>query len=237
VRWFLATDHKVFSVDNAIASDMDYSDLDPTIWMVQWTDGKGEIEKQIDKNTNDNGLRETFIDVIPYVPYFQQFLERVKFLKLPQAKKVQIDLIHQIFDSKRQAPFHYPVAAGDYWWDATDATLFSSTAAGLQNTIATLNTLIDKVNALAASINSGDSSLIAQINARIVAPGDALTTAHNSTINTIASNIYQPLFYFVEHFNYLLESDRHWWRTSVGTHSRIATIREHSRWSWYCLGT
>ena len=181
MRWWLNTDHKAFAVDNAVVKGMDFSALPPELWMVQWQDGKGEIENQIDKDTNDNGLRENFIDVVPYAPYFQDFLRLVPYLTLPQAKKVQIDLIRQIFESKRQAPFHYPIAAGDYWWDATDETLFSSTIPAIQNATNSINQVIAALNAAIAHINSNlvgiinqnagyGNTLVAQVNSNVVAP-------------------------------------------------------------------
>jgi hypothetical protein len=136
MRWWLNTDDpQIFAVDNASVSGMDFSTLPINSWMVQWTDGKGEIENQIDPNTNDNGLRASFIDVTPYASFFQQFLTLLPGLTLAQAQKVQTDLIKQIFESKRQDPFHYPVASGDYSWDASDEALFSSHGAQLQNNL------------------------------------------------------------------------------------------------------
>jgi hypothetical protein len=214
VRWWLTTDPpRVFSVDNAAVKGMDFSALAPDIWMIQWTDGKGEIERQNDDGENLNGLRETFIDVIPFAPLFQQFLQliKAKALLLPQAKKVQVDLIREIFEGKRQAPYHYPVAAGDYWWDATDETLFSSTAAGLQNAIASINAIAARLNSVIPALNANDASLATQataikdtiasymnayivgagnnlvneINAWIVGPANASITATNGIINGI----------------------------------------------------
>lgn len=203
MRWWLNTDHKAFSVDNASVKGMDFSTLDPAIWMVQWQDGRGEIEHQVDQDTNDNGLRENFIDVTPYAPFFQQFLAKCPRLTLTQAKKVQIDLIRQLFESKRQAPFHYPVAAGDYWWDATDETLMSSTVAAIQNATASLNQVITALNSVVAHYNSNfvgiinqnasySNTLVAQINSAIVnainstmVPQiNAIADAHNNTLNT-----------------------------------------------------
>ena len=92
-------------VDNAAVKGMDFSALlrQPDLWMVQWTEGKGEIERSRSMrttSTNLNGLREQFIDVMPYAPFFQQFLTlmQAQGLLLPQAKKVQIDLIDEIFE-------------------------------------------------------------------------------------------------------------------------------------------
>ena len=187
MRWWLNTDPpQIFSVDNSAVRGMDFSALDPDVWMVQWTDGRGEIERQDANGNNLNGLRETFIDVIPYCPLFQQFLTllKAKGLLLPQAKKVQIELVVEVFNSKRQAPFHYPVAAGDYWWDATDETLTSSTAAGLQTATATLNALIDKVNELVSAINA---NVVAGVNARVVAPGNSVIVQANSAYAVIVN--------------------------------------------------
>jgi hypothetical protein len=196
VRWWLNTDEPcIFSVDNASVSGMNFSILTPDIWMVQWTEGKGEIERQTADGKNLNGLREPFIDVTPYAPLFQQFLTlmQAKALLLPQAKKVQIDLINLIFDSKRQAPFHYPVAAGDYYWDATDATLFSSTVPAIQNTIAKVNEIIARLNtqfpaldsadaAVIGQVNSADGSIVSQVNSSIVTAGNTTSSAVNSNV-------------------------------------------------------
>jgi len=192
VRWWLTTDPpQVFSVDNAAVKGMDFSTLAPDVWMIQWSEGKGEIERQSDDGENLNGLRETFIDLTPYAPLFQQFLQliKAKALLLPQAQKVQVDLIREIFESKRQAPFHYPVAAGDYWWDATDATLFASTAAGLQNVTATANAL---VTALTKLINDINAHLSDVINTSIAPVGNQLVTDTNATIDGIRTGIVNP---------------------------------------------
>lgn len=213
MRWWLNTDHKRFSVDNAVVNGLDFSSLDPSIWMVQWTDGKGEIERQdVVADTNDNGLRETFIDVTPYAPLFQQFLALCPLLTLPQAKKVQIDLIGVIFDSKRQAPFHYPVAAGDYYWDATDATMGSSMVPAIQNLTVTLNSLIAKVNAVVAALTSQINGQIetidiqgnnwaVNVNNNIVNPGNNGYSYINTIFGEITNNIVTPGNLIKDHLN------------------------------------
>jgi hypothetical protein len=176
MRWWLNTDHGQFSVDNASVADMDFSTLPADVWMVHWIDGKGELERQVDATTNDNGLREPFIDVVPYAPFFQQFLTKLPMLTLVQAKKVQIDLIKQIFESKRQAPYHYPVASGDYSWDASDEALFSSTGAQLQSTLALSSTVAELINRDVSLAADGDA-LVTFVNNKIVGPGtDTLST-------------------------------------------------------------
>jgi len=196
VRWWLNTDHKAFGLDNASVQGLDFSALDPDIWMVQWTDGRGEIERQdIDANENLNGLRENFIDVMPYAPLFRQFLQLTPDLSLEQAKKIQIELVNTIFDSKRQMPFHYAVAAGDYWWDASDASMGAATIPSIQNintslnnTIAQVNAILNHLNSVISLINSGVSavgnSLAVQINQSIVdATNNALNTVNGLFIN------------------------------------------------------
>jgi hypothetical protein len=107
-------------------------------------------------------------------------------LLLPQAKKVQIELINEVYNSKRQAPYHYPVAAGDYYWDATDSTLNSSTAAGLQSAIATVNALVDKVNAMVAAINA---NVVVGVNTGIVNSGNSVINQANANFSNVISGI------------------------------------------------
>src|SRR5262245_49494088 len=180
---------------------MDYSDLlasEPDLWMVHWTEGKGEIEYLVpdtDTPTNDNGLRESFYDVTPYVPLFDQFLERIPRLTLDQAKKIKIDLIKQLFESKRQMQFHYPIAAGEFWWDATDGSLYASTAGGLQSTTVKVNELAAKLNALVNLINQYVAD---GVNTGIVPVGNATVSQVNSIVvngvNAGLINSLNPIF-------------------------------------------
>ena len=204
MRWWLQTNPPyLMSVDNASVSGMDFSALlatMPDLWMVQWTEGKGEIERiEFDEHneaSNLNGLREQFIDIMPYAPLFQQFLTKLqaKALLLPQAKKVQVDLIREIFESKRQAPFYYPVAAGNYYWDATDESLFSSVIPAIQNATAKLNEVLAALNAAVAHVNANivaiinqnaglGNGLIGLINSQLVAEVNAfVVTPHNNSL-------------------------------------------------------
>lgn len=196
------------SVDNASVKDMDFSELiidEPDLWMVQWQEGKGEIERQVvidgsgDGDLNLNGLRETFIDIIPYCPLFQQFLTKMKdkALLLPQAKKVQNDLITEVFNSKRQEPYYYKVASGNYgYWDASDANLFASTVPALQNAIAKVNEIISRLNAqfpalqaIDDNLSARDNSVCAIVNANVVNPGDVLTAQVNANVVTPGEQI------------------------------------------------
>ena len=120
MRWWLNTDNKAFSVDNSLVlGAMDFSSLPPNpngsgepLWMAHWTEGKGELEYQTPDGQNLNGLRAGFYDVTPYVGLFQQFMSNLPGIELAQAQKIQTDLIKQLFASKRQMPYYYPVAAG-----------------------------------------------------------------------------------------------------------------------------
>lgn len=121
MRWWLNTDNKAFSYENALVTGgMDFSSLPTDIWMVQWIDGQGEIEYQDADGNNLNGIRENFADVTPWAPFFQQFMILLPGITLAQAQKIQCDLINELYNDKRELPFHYPVAAGDFSWDATD---------------------------------------------------------------------------------------------------------------------
>jgi hypothetical protein len=195
VRWWIQTNPPyLMSVDNAVVKEMDYSDLlaaEPDLWMAQWAEGKGEIErlKIEDDNSvsNLNGLRETFIDVTPYAPFFDQFLEKITLLTLPQAKKVKVDLINVIFEGKRQAPFHYPIAAGDYWWDASDTTMGASTNAALQNTIAKVNELVSRLNDLVNTVLN--VTMISQINTNIAGGVNSVVTQYNAGVVNVGNSL------------------------------------------------
>jgi hypothetical protein len=212
MRWWLNTDNpKIFSVDNASVTGMDFSELletIPDLWMVQWIEGKGELERQdVENDRNLNGLRESFIDITPYTPLFQQFLEKLPGLTLPQAKKIQIELIGEIYNAKRQAPFHYPVAAGNYWWDASDAASAVNPASSIQVVINSLNTLIGKVNALAGEINSivvtqTNANIAAKVNANVVTDVNTNIVAKlNDMVSHINANIVTPGNAFISDHN------------------------------------
>jgi hypothetical protein len=227
VRWWLFTDEpRIFSVDNSSVSGMDFSDLledEPDIWMVQWIEGRGEIERQTDDKKNLNGLRERFIDITPYAPLFQQFLDRMqaKALLLPQAKTIQIELIAEIYNAKRQAPFYYPVAAGNYWWDASDASSAVNPASSIQTVISTLNALISKVNTLAHEINSivvtqvnanvvggVNSTVVAGVNAGVVAGINAvIVTPFNTLVGNINASIVTACNNAFTHYNGVIDTE------------------------------
>jgi hypothetical protein len=204
VQWWVQVPNSAMAVDNQLCLDMDLSSVPSDIFLIQWREKQGEIERGDGTNGTPssvyegtgNGLREIFIDVTPYTPLFQQFLTRVPNLALPQAKKVQIDLIGVLFDSKRQAPFHYPVAAGDYSWDASDAAMFSSTIPAIQNLNAKVNEISTALNAKVPALNNQDfalqnqdSSICNQVGSGVANPGNVLTTQVNVNIRDPGNSI------------------------------------------------
>lgn len=242
MQWWIVTPNNAMAVDNQLCMGMDLSSIPSDIFMVQWREGKGEIERGDGTNGTPsplyegigNGLREIFIDVTPYAPLFQQFLTRVPNLTLPQAKKIQIDLIGVIFDSKRQAPFHYTVAAGDYYWDASDANMFSSLVPTVQNIIAKANETSTKLNSAFPAVNSniveagntladvanetvaaGDDDIVAGVNANVVAPSSTLVSAINSGASdpgaaltaAVNADIVTPLNNIISELNTMLLTD------------------------------
>src|SRR5215469_412714 len=167
------------AVDNAGVIGMDYSTLPSNVEIVEWKNGLGQIEY------NDRPrLRENFIDITPYCSLFQQYMNLVIGITLDQAKKIQIDLIAALFDSKRQAPYHHPVAAGDYYWDASDATMFPSTIPAIQDLISKLNQLIGQLNPAIPALNSAGQSTVSQVNNTVVVGGNTLSNAVNINVVT-----------------------------------------------------
>ena len=187
----------IMSVDNASVTGMDYSALPSNVRLVEWRDaGDGEIEY------NDRPpLREQTFDVIPYCPYFDQFLTKLTGVTLAQAKKVKRDLIAEIYETKRQLPFHYPVAAGDYWWDASDDNMASSVIPSVQNSIASINSIVASLNTTIPAIstkitgsqtqlnlvNNAASGLKSEINAGLITQINAILV---SAINAISGQFY-----------------------------------------------
>src|SRR5262245_29289343 len=168
----------VMSVDNDSVQNIDLTALASTICMLQWRDGHGEIEREGIK-----GLRENFFDMIPYCPFFQQFLTKMPNLTLVQAKRVQPALLAETYRSKRQAAYASAVADGTLTRAADD----ESTAAMSLTAVPAVydmisgtgtSTLVGLINnrlaALATNVNNNFTSLISQISARIVTKGNDL---------------------------------------------------------------
>jgi hypothetical protein len=167
-------------VDNSNVIGMDYSSLPPGVTVVIWENGVGNVEY------GGTRLRQNFVDVTPYVQFFQQFMALLDGITLTQAQKIQTDLIDVLYDAKRQMPYHYPIAAGDYMWETTDPTVAAMSTATIPtiigyNTGTSDSTVVGKINAL-----------IDQINAWIVNPGNILVDQINAQFgngNVLINNI------------------------------------------------
>lgn len=167
MRWWIAVNPRTMAIDNVGVNGMDLTILPSNTRHIQWIDGRGEAEY------NDRpALREIFFDVEPYVPLFQQFMTKLDGLTLKQAKTIQIDLINELYELKRQAPYHYAPAAGSYDWEATDDAVTAMSCKVLP--------------ALIGSSAAGQTSLVSQINANIVNPGNALIGHVNSTNSEVS---------------------------------------------------
>jgi hypothetical protein len=198
MRWWLNTDHKTFSFENAIVLGlMDFSSLPANVWMVQWTDGRGEIEYQDDEGNNLNGIRDNFTDIVPYVPFFQQFMNYLAGLTLAQAKKIQSELVTLLFETKSQSPYNHTIAAGNFNWETTDAAVAAMSIAMFPALLSGTNT---SLNSLVTQINAQFTSIASQINTGTVNQGDNLATFLNSMIgywgdglNTINNKLHTVL--------------------------------------------
>jgi hypothetical protein len=181
LRFWMVRHIGAMSVDNTNVIGMDYANLPPHVAIVQWQAGVGEIEYD-----DRPRLRENFVDVTPYCPFLQQFMNRLVGITVTQAKKIQCDLIDVLYESKRQMPYHYVIAAGDYTWDATDDVVAAMSIATIPSIISILvgtsdSTVVGKINTLAD-----------QINANIVVPGNQNKNNGNTMIGEINSNIVTP---------------------------------------------
>jgi hypothetical protein len=171
MRFAIYANQGSMTVDNAGAVGMDYSTLDPTINIVDWRDGKGEIERY-----NQQRIRDISLDPAPYAPFMQQFMRIVDPLALDQAKKIQTDFIGELFDGKCQAPFHFVIAAGDFMWDCSYPSIAAMSSVGLPalystllgSSNSTISDINDRFSTLAANVGSALSTLASQINSQIV---------------------------------------------------------------------
>lgn len=186
------------SIDNASVTGILTTTAPLHVSFVEWREGKGEVEYD-----DRPPLREATYDVLPYCPFFDQFLTKltavVPPITLAQAQKVKIDLVADVYNTKRQLPYHYPVAAGDYSWDASDDAMFSSTIPAIQNSTASINALAAALNSVVAHYNSNfvgiinqnagiGNTLVGQINASVNARMSEINSwvvdPHNNSLNT-----------------------------------------------------
>lgn len=148
-------------VDNVNVTAMDFSSLPGNVAIIQWREGRGEIEQ-----TTGAPLRTIFQDVTPYCQLFQQFMTRLSGLTLAQAQQIQTDLLSMLYDNKRQLPFSFNVAAGNFSWSTVDADIAAMSIATIPSIIGSgLASLATTVNTIAASA----AALQNDINANLMA--------------------------------------------------------------------
>ena len=166
-NWWMVPSVGTMCVDNVNAIDLDFSALPADVYMIQWREGRGEIEL-----VGQPGLRSNFTDATPYVAFFQQFLTAVlPGLTLAQAQKVQTDLVALLYDSKRQAPFNFTVTQGNYNWSALDEDVAAMS-------LETVPYIAEAV----AGTGGTTSSLVSQINAMIDQINSSIVSPHNTTV-------------------------------------------------------
>jgi hypothetical protein len=147
---------QAMGVDNASVNTMDFSSLPANVQMVQWRDGRGEVEY-----TTGPALHTTFTDVTPYCALFQQFMTLLPGLTLAQAQQLQIALCYLLYNNKRQTPINYTVSSGNYNWSSTDPDVAGMSAAIIASNgpLSWSVQIIEQVNAMVGQLNTSVMSL------------------------------------------------------------------------------
>jgi len=153
---------------------MDCSALPSDVASVKWTGEEGYLRRY---NSN---LNEPLADPSPYQAFLNGWTTARLASPVPptlaEAKAIKVELINDIYEVKRAAPFHYVVAAGDFMWEATD-----SAAAGMS--IATIPSLLSALTGTSDGTVVGKiNALVDEINSKIVAPGNAFENQVNQWI-------------------------------------------------------
>jgi hypothetical protein len=166
--WSIVPSVQVMLVDNINANGVNCSSLPSNVYMVEWREGRGEVE-----TTTAPGLRTTFTDVSPYTVMFQNFMtiqEANGSLSLAQAQLIQNNLIACLYDDKRQAPYAYTPSGGtSQQWSAHDSVVAAMSlmvlggtgggATGINSLVSQINAMIDSINANSAQFNVMNSNL------------------------------------------------------------------------------
>jgi hypothetical protein len=153
-NWSIVPAVNVVQVDNVNAVDVDMTGMAANVFCVEWREGRGELE-----TTTAPGLRTIFYDVTPYTVFFQRFMTELNgngAITLPQAQKIQTDLIEVLFDGKRQAPMAFtPTAGTAASWSADDTEVAAMSLQMLGGTGSNIsNSLVSQINAMIDSINA-----------------------------------------------------------------------------------
>jgi hypothetical protein len=169
--WSMVPDVGVVCLDNTNATEVDFTGFDPTVFMAEWREGRGEIETR-----GQPGLRTIFYDPTPYAAMFQRGLTILAAetppLTLAQAQKVQTDLVQMIYDAKRQAPIAYTFSGTSYEWSAFDEDIaamaietipfisgaIQTTGGGTTTIVGQINAMIDQINSSIVSVNNANAA-------------------------------------------------------------------------------
>jgi hypothetical protein len=215
MRFDINREMNTMFVDDMWVAELDVSSLPSDVTRVKWNGTDGWI-----KHVNAT-LESRITDPSPYQPQLNAWttarLSVTPPPTLAEAKSIKITLIEQLFDLKRQAPFHYVVAAGDFMWEATDGAAAGMAIATLPGLLATLTgtsdgTVVGKINTLADQINANivapGNAFENQVNQWIVNPGNAnwsegvsAFNSINSIFGQVNSNIAGPAGTFVSHYD------------------------------------
>jgi phage gp45-like len=188
MRFWIVRHLNSFGVDNCHVDDMDFTALAEGIETVEWKEGMGEIEYD-----DRPRLREIITDVGLFAPFFDQFIAKLPYITLAQAKKIKCDLISLLYNNKRQLPYARNVAAGNFTWDATDQSVLAMSSATipalLGGTAGSGNSLVTQINSqnadLVNQINSQNANEVTQVNAQ----NSSVVTGVNGVVNGINANI------------------------------------------------
>jgi hypothetical protein len=160
-QWWIAPSDGQVVIDDASIDGIDTTGIASNIYLVFWHGTKGEI---LYKHADRMPLRETFIDVTPYIHYFDRWITAAQSetppIQLPQAKSVKSSLVHSLFESKRQLPIN----VGGVWYDASDTNM--ATMMGSLTTdalVGAINASITQWNQILATFNTAIATFNAYI--------------------------------------------------------------------------
>jgi hypothetical protein len=148
--FWMVVGQQSMGVDNASVNAMDFSSLPSNVAMIQWREGRGEIEY-----TTGPALHTLFTDVTPYCALFQQFMTLLSGLTMAQAQQIQIELCYLLYNNKRQTPINYTVSSGNYNWSSSDPDVAGMSAAIIASNgpLSWSVQIIDQVNAMIGQLN------------------------------------------------------------------------------------
>jgi hypothetical protein len=181
-NFWMVISARTMAVDNASVTAMDFSSLPTSVQMIQWREGRGEIEA-----TSGPALRTVFTDVTPYCALFQQFMTLLPGLTLAQAQQIQVELISLLYNNKRQLPFNFTISSGNYNWGALDGDIAGMTMAYLS---AGDGGLVGQINDVVGQIND---EVVAPLNTSVMSAGNFLKDVNGDTGECAGPGLATPM--------------------------------------------